>query len=120
MLKEDNKEYTLNLLRSLDETINFGKYKGELLQDLIVKDPAYILWCITNVIFFCIDRTILVKEKLRLQKNYLEAVEINLIKLLFLENETSKDYDHNEQISDLQNNYDAYEGNSDSWFHANQ
>ena len=35
--------------------LNFGKYKGKTILQVIDEDPAYIVWCIRNVKNFIID-----------------------------------------------------------------
>lgn len=32
-----------------EEELNFGKYKGRELEDVIAEDPSYIEWCVLNV-----------------------------------------------------------------------
>ena len=32
--------------------LKFGKYKGEYVQDVIEKDPDYLLWCLDNIDWF--------------------------------------------------------------------
>jgi tetratricopeptide (TPR) repeat protein len=122
VLKENEQKFKLTIINSLDSEITFGKYKGKTLEEVLEKDPPYVLWCITNVLFFCIDKRFLVSKKFKLQKNYLKALELNLVKLRFIEDieeeYTSEDYGHH--ITDEDVFFDAYEGDADAWFHANQ
>jgi hypothetical protein len=37
----------MNSIRK-NNRFRFGKYKGQLYSDVIIKDPDYIKWCITN------------------------------------------------------------------------
>ncbi len=30
----------------IDDVLNFGKYSGRLVEDVIEEDPQYIAWCI--------------------------------------------------------------------------
>lgn len=36
----------------LYQSLQFGKYKGEQVQDIIEKDPDYIRWCLDNIDWF--------------------------------------------------------------------
>ena len=36
----------------MGSVLDFGKYKGEKVRDIIDNDPGYILWCIANVEWF--------------------------------------------------------------------
>ena len=40
---------------TLDDTFKFGKYKGETLQTVADKDPAFIYWCHKNVDGFVME-----------------------------------------------------------------
>jgi hypothetical protein len=39
-----------------NDTLNFGKYKGILLSQLVDRDLGYICWCITNIKEFVLDK----------------------------------------------------------------
>ena len=80
--QEEKEAYDLE--RHHDSTIvQFGKYAGKQLWDIIKEDPNYVLCCIINHHGFAISKGLLLHENLRIdQPLYVEAVEINLIKLL--------------------------------------
>jgi hypothetical protein len=42
--------YTYNL----DSVVDFGKYEGCKLKEILAKDPSYIEWCICNLDYFLI------------------------------------------------------------------
>lgn len=45
-------------LYDLDDRLPFPKYKGQLLEDVIDKDPAYVLWLLENVDSFECDKAV--------------------------------------------------------------
>lgn len=40
---------------NLDGVLDFGKYEGEALQNVIKVDPTYVVWCIRNIEGFLIS-----------------------------------------------------------------
>lgn len=36
----------------LKSRLNFGKHKGEEVQDVILEHPDYLLWCLDNIEWF--------------------------------------------------------------------
>jgi hypothetical protein len=42
-------------IHGIKNLLNFGKYKGKTILQVIEKNPAYIVWCIRNVKNFTID-----------------------------------------------------------------
>ena len=42
----------------VNNIINFGKYKGKTILQVIDENPAYIVWCIKNVKGFIIDNNL--------------------------------------------------------------
>lgn len=42
-------------IRGIKNPLNFGKYKGKTILQVIDENPAYIVWCIRNVKNFTID-----------------------------------------------------------------
>lgn len=48
---------------SNDDQFNFGKYKGQVLRDVILKDPNYLYFCIRKVNFFILHPNELEKLK---------------------------------------------------------
>ena len=85
ILTED--EENANKLKSYNNNsiLNFGKYEGQKISTIINLEPSYILWCINNLIHFSIDKFLLLDKKLRMQDDYLVALESNYIKGLVLE-----------------------------------
>lgn len=43
--------------KSKPEKITFGKYKGDLIDDVIIKDPNYIRWAKDNIDFFILSES---------------------------------------------------------------
>lgn len=37
------------------DKLDFGKYKGEVLIDVMIRHSDYVLWCIENISGFCIE-----------------------------------------------------------------
>jgi hypothetical protein len=42
----------------VDKVLSFGKFKGKTILQVIDEKPAYIVWCIRNVVGFFIDPTL--------------------------------------------------------------
>ena len=42
-------------IHTLKCEMSFGKYRGQVLEDIIKKDPNYVIWAIENTSFFDID-----------------------------------------------------------------
>lgn len=42
-------------IHGIKNLLNFGKYKGKTILQVIDENPAYIVWCIKNVKNFTID-----------------------------------------------------------------
>ena len=41
---------------SAGDEINFGtRHKGELIDDVMVEDPSYLVWCLDNISWFQLD-----------------------------------------------------------------
>jgi tetratricopeptide (TPR) repeat protein len=60
--------------------IGFGRYANMQLKDVIDLDPQYILWCVINLVHFCIKIDLFFNKQFKNQVEYLEALEINIIK----------------------------------------
>jgi len=39
----------------LDSNLDFGKYRGRSLEDILDEDPAYLLWALATVVRFQVD-----------------------------------------------------------------
>ena len=46
------------MVYKLNDKFNFGKHKGEFVQDVIEDDVTYIEWCLDNVEDFELDETL--------------------------------------------------------------
>lgn len=42
----------------LDSALDFGKYKGRTVEDVLDEDPAYLLWALENVERFETDKAV--------------------------------------------------------------
>ena len=42
-------------LIGLNYAFHFGKYKGEILKDVLEEDPNYIIWCSDSIDWFDLD-----------------------------------------------------------------
>jgi len=82
---EDITEYEVNAKKLIEYKknykIGFGKNNERKIIDLISEDPEDIISCIINLKHFAISNLLLLSEDLIKCKNYLYAVEINIIKL---------------------------------------
>ena len=66
---------------NLETTMNFGKYKGKTLREILTANPNYVNWCLINVDYFHISNSTLTeieinepcfklnKEALEMQKS---------------------------------------------------
>lgn len=108
--------------------IGFGKYAGEKLYDVIKKDPTDVLSCIINLTHFSISNYLLINNLFANENNYLQAVEINLVKseLIKIRKNIEEDEMRERQIaacenekyqSDLnRNNNDWMDGDSSNYW----
>jgi hypothetical protein len=77
------------------QTINFGKYKGERLKDILKKDPSYIKWLHTDcndmdIRFACgellgynsTQRVITIVKKSLMLRGYSEAEALMFIRVI--------------------------------------
>lgn len=81
----------------------FGKYQGSLLKDIIINDTCYILLLICKNQHFTLNKSILCDKTFIKYDIFEEALELNLIKLLLIENaglKTLKDQPWHEDYSD--------------------
>jgi hypothetical protein len=46
------------VIYDLDTPLQFGKYRGTTVEDVLDSDPAYLLWCLENVERFEVDKTL--------------------------------------------------------------
>lgn len=44
---------------SLTDKFTFGKYKSYTLEDVLVKDPSYVKWCLASDTEFYLDRKLI-------------------------------------------------------------
>jgi hypothetical protein len=65
---------------STTDTVEFGKYKGSPIENIIQIDSPYLLWCIINLIHFSIECDIFLNYRFEAHADYLLALEINLAK----------------------------------------
>ena len=64
--------------------VGFGNYEGLVIDDIIKLNSHYILWCIINLHHFSINAELFLDNNLKKENNYLEALEINMLKLQLL------------------------------------
>lgn len=69
---------------SEDDSMSFGKHKGIKIKNLIETDFSYLCWCIINSLSFCVSSEILIPIKLREHPLFYQALELNIIKNLVL------------------------------------
>jgi hypothetical protein len=104
--------------------IGFGKYDGSTIQEIINIDSHYIVWCIINLSHFSISPALFLQESFKNEIDYLEALEINLIKIELVDmwmteainiwNMNGYTADHNFNVrstdyDDYQEDYPSYE-----------
>lgn len=46
------------MIYDLDTKLRFGKYKGYTVEDVLEKDPEYLLWLLENVEHFEVDKAL--------------------------------------------------------------
>ena len=46
------------MMYDLDTPLDFGKYRGRVVEDVLVEDPAYLLWAMENVERFNVDNAL--------------------------------------------------------------
>ena len=103
-LTEDEENINKLMKYQIHYHLGFGIYEGWTLQEIIETDSAYINWCVVNLYHFCIDSVLFLEKNLKREDNYIEALEINLIK-----NELLEDWAENEQEDESwDGGYDDY------------
>ena len=72
----------------------FGKYKGESLWSVILKDKSYIYWCVNNISDFIIDRDALSQ----IRELFPELIiPLSFSTHIYDSSETCDDYDDNDE-----------------------
>lgn len=71
--------------------IGFGNYDNSTIQEIINTDSYYIIWCIINLLHFSINPTLFLQESFKNEIDYLDALEINLVKIELVDIWTDKD-----------------------------
>jgi len=70
--------------------LEFGKYQGYSINEILKKDPSYIIWCILNLDIFCVSEDII--GILKSKNINIESIdEINTAKLKLLRNKNFND-----------------------------
>jgi hypothetical protein len=77
--ESENNIFNLDIY-NLSNTIRWGKYKGKDINEVIIQDHQYILWCIANLDHFAIENVIFLFDRIRSDPSYIATLEINLIK----------------------------------------
>lgn len=79
-LSQDEQNLISMKVYNYETYLNFGKYKGNRLFDVLSHDPEYIAWCIQCVLFFVVNPSILIDLHILTNQNFDQALEINEIK----------------------------------------
>ncbi|WP_332018719.1 exodeoxyribonuclease X C-terminal domain-containing protein [Kaistella sp.] len=105
---------------SIDDTFDFGKYKGKAISDIVMENERYIHWCIKNVDWFCVTEDVISKFMIvKLSELLTDSPkfdfkfrDINETKLRRSENYSAR-YSNNYDSD----NYDSYSDSysSDNW-----
>ena len=105
--------------------LSWGKYEGKSVNEVLLKDTNYLLWCIMNLDHFCVESPFFLYFSLPINRELKNEMEQNLIKQLifsnYIEDDAPRyedDFDNSNFSSDF-NFYEGYEGNIDSWREAN-
>ena len=68
--------------------VHWGKYSGSSIEDILINDPQYILWCMINLSHFAMGGAIFRIKELRNSDHFLSALEVNVMKMhIILERE---------------------------------
>jgi hypothetical protein len=114
-LTEDEENINKLMVYRSNYRIGFGNFKDSTVQEILNIDPHYVLWCIVNLHHFSISNALFLQENLKNNPNYLEALEINLIKIELLtkwneEEQYAKYIEECERDSDAEGiEYPSYE-----------
>lgn len=58
-----------------DDFLDFGKYKGMTIKEVIDDDPEYLVWCLDNVNFFDVSENVLqLIENAQIENDFREAM----------------------------------------------
>jgi hypothetical protein len=106
--------------------VNWGKYKGLLVSEILKTDLQYFRWCVLNLDNFIICDDFFLIKKVFLSDDFLTLIEVNLMKkFILLEYLNQKSENINQEINNNQTWEDSmlndgFEGNIDIWNHYNQ
>ncbi|MDT3403570.1 exodeoxyribonuclease X C-terminal domain-containing protein [Mucilaginibacter terrae] len=124
---------TENLLKlkmyTSQDYLEWGKYQGKKISEVLLLDFEYLLWCLINLDHFSIDPPFFIYFFLLTKKDLKKEIEFNLIKQLLysnyleedseLETDDRSNYYYGYNSSDEFNFYEGYEGNNDAWDERN-
>ncbi|MCB6099668.1 exodeoxyribonuclease X C-terminal domain-containing protein [Flavobacterium psychrophilum] len=128
-LTEHEKNVFSMKIYSIHEILKWGKYSNVKIEEIIIKDPNYILWCIINIDHFSISTSLFLYDEVKFCKLYYKALEMNLIKI---HAQDWKDFeiDLGEKSTELEDDYGEYndeynfkygfDGNDEAWDCHNQ
>lgn len=110
---ERNKKEVGRLEVYRDKKINFGKYKGLTINQIIDNgDVDYIFWAINSVLHFSIAMSYFLNESFKKHSMFFETLEVNLVKVLFYD-EKSEDERKSKEPNDWywydDDKFDAWE-----------
>lgn len=73
-----------------NDSLSFGKHKGKKIIEIINIDPSYISWCIRMIENFSLCHESMSNPKIIEQGDYLQILEINLVKHLIIKAQTTQ------------------------------
>ena len=102
-----------NQILTLEDTMNFGKHRGETIAQIVYENPSYIEWMIENIENIAFGEDVMSELNLTY-----DLVGINSKKLKRFENNSWNDddfYNHNSDDDDYDYDYD-YDYERDTWY----
>ncbi|GAB3870938.1 hypothetical protein GCM10028824_20160 [Hymenobacter segetis] len=122
LLEKNYNPNQLNLYK-ISQKMSFGDYANSSLEEMLERNPSYLLWCVVNVNGFVLDNRIMTDRRLLQNSLYAKAVGINLIKNKVigqwnfdLEDEEESDMNHYRNYNWEKETFDALtDGQMGDW-----
>lgn len=121
-----------------DTKFDFGKYKGDTLNGILNTDPEYLKWCVDNVDWFCVEEEILdeifynhtnimitdewiielndcLLDKIKIISRTINSNKLEKFDKIILHeyNDNDCNYDRDDWMDDMRDNWLAYAAGTD-------
>lgn len=94
---------------NLEEKIRFGKHKGKTIEEIALKEPYYLSWCIRNIEEFVLSNEAMLQRQIASLGDFIIILEINLLKHFFIETAYARNIEIEDLDSDIWDEDEDYE-----------